>query len=1304
MFRATAKRRSIRASVKDVFNFLAILLVFAGLAGGVARAQLSGKGEIKGTVKDPSGAVVTNATVTATEVSTGVSATRSSNASGLYDISPLDAGVYMVTVTAKGFEKLTQANVHVNALEISDYDPVLTVGSSSETVTVSTLPPQLETSNAVLGATMEQEMYSALPIEMDAYGQADQRRATDYAFLMPGVQGNNTTGNPTTNTGIVNGSGSKGAVSDVYIDGIPFVRAGGNGDPRYVWTAISVDAVDQFQVQTSGYSAIYEGQGLQNYTVKQGGNAYHGSIYEFFRNTSLDTWGFFGSVPNPITGVPVKPIEHNNEYGINLGGPLVPLPGWKDKLFFYGNYSGFRYASATPTQMTFPTAAEQSGDFSATGVNIYDPSTQTACTAKSTNGPCRYQFGYVGGAGTGAAGNPVLGPLGAAGVNKIPSTEFSSVAQAMQAFLPATGISTALQNNYIAPNRTGLSNWSTTDRIDYMINTKDTLTMVAAIGRQASSVPVGQTTAGRDVGPLPYNFGQAYAPKTAVGILEETHVFSPNIVNQLKFGYARYNGPTFNADEGSAYAATAMGLSGLPAGQAQQAFPFVTWAGTDAPTNWAGEPASVTVAENYTLLDNLQWVKGNHTLTIGGQTAWLLYNVINDTGGTSPITLATAVTETAGITASSNSAPKYAAAPSTGLSYASFLVGQIDKGSFTQYVQQEFGARFRAISPYVQDNWKVNSKLTLDIGLRYDFFPTVTEVHNAESFFDPNLANPVSGGNGALNFTGSGANTCNCSTPVNNYMKNWGPRLGLAYQVKPKTVIHASYGVMYTHGNAVGGSATSLGTLGFSTAPSFSANGSLLSTIPLTGTNGAIPTYSSACGVASGPAFGTGYTTNASYTTVGCGTASYTGTPSSMGYLDPYVGGRAPEFINWSVGVQQQWTQAFTTTVTYVGSQGHFLPTDGGNPRGYWSDQLDPKYLSLGSGLTALATAANCTANNITCPANFTTSQAISAALKPFPFQTVSDTFGYVANANYNALQVTGNMRASHGVTFMASYTWSRSIDDGGTFRTGYPIPAGTIVNEPNTSLAADRIERSVSTSNQPQHLVITGVWDLPIGKSVLAKNAVERAVLGGFKFSEIFQDFSGSPLAITGSACQTNPADITCEPTLNPAFSGPVRVQGKWGKGITAANTGAITYIAPSIGSTTITPTGPFIAPAAPTCTNGVLVNTNGVTCPSGSVGATLMGTTTVPNYTFGNSPRTAPYDLSGPGNYQLDIALVRSFPLHLSEASKFDFRAEMYNVTNHTLFGVASAAVGNASFGQVTTNSNYNRRAVQLSARIEF
>lgn len=1024
-------------------------------------------------------------------------------------------------------------------------------------------------------------------------------------------------------------------------------------------------------MQTSGYSAIYEGQGIQNYTVKAGGNKYHGSIYEFFRNTALDTWGFFGSAPNPVTGKPVKPVEHSNEFGINLSGPLVPFGTWKDKLFFYGNYNGFRYTSATPTLMTFPTLAEQHGDFSGMGVNIYDPSTQAACTSHSTMGPCRYQYGYgYGGTPSPNGGAATTG----APVNVIPSSQFSTVAQNLQSFLPALS-NQGPTNNYIAPNPTGLTNWSTTDRIDYAFTKNDTLTAVAAIGRQASSFPVSQTTSGRNVGPTPYNYGQAYAPKTAVGVLEETHVFTPNIVNQLKYGYARYNGPTFDTNEQPAYAATAMGLSGLPNGAAQQSFPIVSFAGTDAPTQWGGTGPSVTLAENYTLLDNLQWVKGNHTLTFGGQTAWLLYNVVNATGGSTPLTLSNAVTETSGIATSSNSAPKYTAASGTGLAYASFLIGQIDKGSFTNYLQQEFAARFRAISPYVQDNWKVNSKLTLDLGLRYDFFPSVTEAHNAGSYFDPNLANPVTGVNGALQFTGSGNGTCNCSTPVNNYKKNFGPRLGLAYQIDPKTVIHASYGVMFTHGNAVGGSATSLGTLGYSSAPSFSANGQLLSTFPLTGSNGAIPAYTVASGVASGPAYGTGYTTK----------SGYTGSPSSIGYADPYLGSRAPEYINYTFGFQHQWTDAFTSTITYVGSQGHFLPADGSNARGYWADQLDPQYLSLGSNLSLTGSALTnfCANNSGVCPSTlsvFNTGQSLATLLKPFPFQSVGDSFGYVANSNYNALQVSLNMRASHGLTFMANYTWSRSIDDGGTYRSGYAIPAA--YSNTGKSWKADAIERTVSTSNQPQHLVITGVWDLPVGKSFLGNNPLERAVFGGFKFSEIFQAFSGSPLAITSTSCQTNPAQSTCSPMLNPNFAGNVRVNGKWGHGITAANTSAISYIAASTGDCkTSTPSGPFINPVS-TCLNSAYA----------------------PAYTFGNAARTAPYNLYGPGNYQLDLSLVRSVPLHLTESSRLNFRAEMYNVTNHTFFGVASTAVGNANFGTVTTNASYNRRAAQFSARIEF
>jgi hypothetical protein len=1276
-----------------------VLLVIAMMAT-CAQAQLTGKGTITGTVTDKTGAVIAGASVAATNTGTGITITTTTTGAGDYTIVNLDAGIYTVATTAKGFEKQVQQGIHVNAMETQSYNPVLTVGATSEAITVTTALPQLETSNATLGSTMENDVYAELPIEMGSYGSPDQRRATDFVYLMPGVQGNETNGNATTNVGVINGSGSRGAASAVYVDGVVFVRAGGNGDPRYVWTAMSVDAIDQFQVQTTGYSAVYEGQGVMNYTVKMGKSTQHGSVYEFFRNTELDTWGFWGKAPNPATGVPVKPVEHSNEYGINLAGPLVPLGKWKEKVFYYGNYNGFRYTSATPTPMTFPTTAQQNGDFSAflslaTPIKIYDPFSQAACTANSTNGFCRYQYGFGPGSTTGANGNPTaiagqtanIIPTGASGNGAkrwdgTTTTEISPIAANMQALLPTTGYSTALANNYIAPNATGLINWSTTDRIDFLPTQSDTVVFIFADGRQASSNPVGQSTAGRNVGPIPFNYGQTYAPKTAVGIIEETHIFTPHLINQLKWGYARYNGPTFNPNQAPAFAASHMGISyaNSLAGQALQTFPIVTFAGSNPPTNWGGTTANVTLAENYTVLDNLQWTVGKHSFTYGGQVAWMLYNTISATGGTTPLTMAESNTETGSVTGGSYTVPA-----ASGLAYASFLLGETHTGSFTDYsLHPGYGARFRAISPYIQDNWKINSKLTFDLGLRYDYYPSVKEVKDFAGFFDPNLANPVTGLNGALNFAGHGTGTCNCDTPVKNFYRNFGPRVGAAYQLNSKTVIRASYGVMFTHGDAVGGLASTLGTLGFAASPSFAAvndvtviPGFLNSTSGVAGSGtGVVPAYTAAAGVASGPAYGTGLTK----------TTGYTGTPSSFNYDDPYLGGRAPEYINWSLGIQRQITNAMAVTATYVGSEGHFLQLDSNNARGFQSNQLDPKYLYIGThladtGTTATTVTTDCTTYSLTCPnlSGYSTSQALSTLLKPYPFQTVGDSFGYVGNSNYHGLQAMVNMRTWHGLTVNANYSYSRIIDDGGTFRSGYAIPAGTIANHPTASWKADRIERTVSTSNQKQHFVLTTVWEWPLGKTILNKDAYERAILGGFKFSGIYQQYTGSPLVITEASAQTNPSQVSSPAIMNPAFVGQsARQNGRWGKGATTSNYNTISYIVPSAGTTTANATGPFMNPVT-----GILSSYN---------------------YLFSDAPRTAPYNLVGPGNFQLDLAAVRSFPLHLTAASRLNFRAEWYNVTNHTQFAVASTAVGNAAFGQVTASGVANRKIAQFSARIEF
>src|ERR1700678_649653 len=415
-----------------------LFAVLMPLLGGSAFAQLSGEGEIVGRVTDPTGAVVAGATVVAESTTRGTKVTSKTTSAGDYAISPLDADTYTVTVSAKGFKVTTQPNVIVNTLEVSTVNIGLILGTENETVTVLETPDQLQTSSATLGATMAQETYSELPIAMGAGGQPDQRRASDYVLLMPGVQNNETNNNLTDNTGPIDGSGSKGGASSVYIEGIPFFNVSQEGDNRFIWSAISVDSVNELQVQTSGYPAIYEGQGVQNFDLKRGTNKFHGALYEYFRNTDLDTWGFYApALTNPITHVAIKPAEHMNEYGIVLSGPII-----ENKLFFFGNYDGYRYAKGVvPTLQTYPTIAERNGDFSAVGVDIYDPSTGDTATTRT-------QF-------TGCNGTQP---------NVICPTEFSTVAATINALLPPASMYANQNpgNNFLAGLPFGLSNFTAT--------------------------------------------------------------------------------------------------------------------------------------------------------------------------------------------------------------------------------------------------------------------------------------------------------------------------------------------------------------------------------------------------------------------------------------------------------------------------------------------------------------------------------------------------------------------------------------------------------------------------------------------------------------------------------------------------------------------------------------------------------------------------------------------------------------------------------------------------------------------------
>ncbi|MGH9721234.1 MAG: carboxypeptidase regulatory-like domain-containing protein, partial [Bryobacteraceae bacterium] len=300
---------------------VAALLSVWVLTTAVLPAQIGGSGTIRGTVSDPSGAVIPGATVKAIHIATGVETARETTMAGLYAIAPLTAGAYRVTASAAGFRTIMQEQIVVDALSVVEINLKLEVGATTESVTVTAAPPELNTADPRMGQTMRNDMYTALPLSMSG----SPRNPAAFIYLLPGVQEGGT-------FGYINGGQSFS--KDVYLEGLPITDAVRQGESRALQFGVSVEAVEQFQVETSGQSVEFNGQGSENYTIKSGTNALHGSAYEYLRNTKLDARGFFS---------PTRPTQHQNQYGFTIGGPIR-----RNKIFFFGSYDGYKYRVSNP--------------------------------------------------------------------------------------------------------------------------------------------------------------------------------------------------------------------------------------------------------------------------------------------------------------------------------------------------------------------------------------------------------------------------------------------------------------------------------------------------------------------------------------------------------------------------------------------------------------------------------------------------------------------------------------------------------------------------------------------------------------------------------------------------------------------------------------------------------------------------------------------------------------------------------------------------------------------------------------------
>jgi hypothetical protein len=1288
--------------------FLAALAVMALLFTATLglQAQTGGQAGIQGTVTDAAGAGIPHATVVATNNDTGTASTRETTGEGLFTIAPILPGTYTVSVKAPGFSEFVQQNLSINALVLTPISISMKVGASNTTVTVSEAPPQLETTNATLGLTIENDSYANLPLQMNNA----QRDPTAFGSLAPGAQGG-------ARLPIVGGTGNY--LGQLYLDGLPAQTISQQGDNRLVSQAVSVDAIDQLQVITSTPPAEYSGAGAENFTIKSGGRKYHGQVSDFIRNTSFDAWPFLvkaqtlknalgATIPAP------KPVDHQNELSLTFGGHVPGLP----HLFFFVAYDKFHSRRvANPAGYTIATSLERAGDFTelncastcggtgttGTGANnpaiIYDPTT-TTCTS---NGCTRQPFqGMKNGVPTN---------------NVIPTSYLSPIAQKMQSFLPAPTNPASLTNNYTSGIPTGFDNHLIDYRVDYDLSEKHRISTVGAMGTvnylNNFSAPYL---------PLPYVGGDYAAIYPKVFDAEDSYTISNSMVNQLKFGFTRFFQNIHDATQGVAqYGLGAFGITNLPAGQAGEEFPSVTFtSGSDNTntgsltvplqqwTNGASAQTQLTTPNNFTLLDNLQWTKGRHLITAGITVQWQQINNANPATLTGKMSLTVNANSTANFTGTALNS-------TSGYSYSSFLLGAIGGSpSLGLNYVSEVGGRYRPIAPYLEDTWKVNNKLTVDAGLRWDYLPPYHEVKDRWSFLNPNITNAATGTPGALQFAGNygGAGvSCNCRTPVQTYWKNWGPRVGITYAFTDKTVLRMGIGHVYSQGGGVGGRGNAFqgaGQTGFNTTavapseitsganagPSFYLNNSAAfqtlgrSNTALGFTYPAAPAPSAASQILN---TGNYLNNNGAFVTA-----------AGVSYADPYFSGRAPDFTFFNAGIQQAFTSNMTLSINYVGNQSHHLvnsTSSGSNARGYWAGQLDPKYLAaLGSVtdstgtkpiLTSPATAANVAkAQGASAGLNIPTffqaaaasnaSATIAQGLVAFPqYSGVSDIYGAnVGNFSYNSLQVTMEQRLGHGLTFNFNYTWSKNIGDDGTFRSGYDIPQAAISGG-TQSWHQDRIERGDTVVATPHSLHAYGVYQLPFGKGKIGSSSFwVRALAGGWQLSGIYTYASGTPMALTWGTSCASPGQGQCMPDINPAFAGPARINGSYG-----TKNGVRSACALGVGTGCVATQ--YFDPAGFKAAANV--------APVGTVNL------------LGNAPRTAAYGLTNPGAQNIDTALRRSFKVR--EWVTLQVEADCLNTWNHTIFASASPtwAANSASFGTVTSVSN-NPRDFQFAGHINF
>jgi len=1034
-------------------SIIRLLMLFLAMVFPALRnlpAQTS-SGLVVVSVQDPSAAAIPGTTVTITHESTGISTTQKTSADGLARFVAVKPSRYTVTAEAGGFKKVVQPNVTVNVAESVALTLTLALGSVSETIEVSGAASLLQTERGELGQVIGTRQIIDLPL--------NGRNPIGLAGLAAGVvPGPSFSDNPLQLANL-SVNGSRGGATEILQDGAPVTVPENSPGTFATATLPSVERVQEFKVHTSTFSAEFGRTtgGVINLVLKSGSNEIHGSVYEFLRNNRLDSNQWFLNRAGRALGV-----FQRNQYGFTLGGPvLIPkLYNGRNRTFFFGGFEGLRQRAQQTTATTIPTQAQMSGDFSSTlnaagqPVVIYDPLTTTQTPAG----------GFV--------RTPFTG-------NRIPAQRIDPSTARLVTFYPApntAGQGPANLNNFIAGAAGATDDDNFDARADHVISSRQNI-----YGRISS----------RDFRQVNPNFygtigqpgPQAIPRPGQSAALNYSFAVKPNLLAETTLGYARL----FTNRRSFSFGTDINRELGLPRDLAAisdaRGFPNVNTTGYGA----IGESFNARFSlESFTFQQNFSYFHSRHSIKFGAQSRINRTNFYQGNFPAGQFTFNQAFTQGPNPTAGS---------PTGGHPVASLLLGTAAAGNVTHDTHISTQSPYYGL--FLQDDFKVNRKLTLNLGMRYEIEIPRSERFNRLSVFNPEVDSPLSVQapgldrlKGGLQFVGVDR-AKQFSTDRNNF----GPRFGFAGRAPGGMVVRGGYAIFFS-----ASSATAAGTLGGG------GNAGFASSTPFVGSldGGLTPDARFSNPFPGGFALPTGSA---------LGLRSFAG----LDFQSPNLYDRTPYVQQWNFNIQRELTPGMLVEVGYVGSKGTNLPSVFGAP-----NQLTASALAQGNSLLTLvpnpfAGVIRDTASPLSRP----TVQR-SQLLRPYPqFNIIAFEKASMGSSTYHSMQIRVDRRFRNGVSFLSAYTFGKLIDDVSTSGTGLTPPYAYIQDWHNR-----RAERALATYDVRHRLVLSGTFEFPIGTGKALGGQMTRAldaIVGGWQANGIAIFASGIPLVLVNSVNTSN-------------------------------------------------------------------------------------------------------------------------------------------------------------------------------------